>query len=596
MNFILELLISEENNLTKNYVIENHFKLPIELLDDKIELSDNIKNDLELIEFKNQNDLSNNKYKDNLYDSLLEPKNKIEKCLSNKWGNYYTNNKRFLDETQELLKNFKNNVVFEDDKKKIDETYDNCEEIIFDNGFIEKYQYIDLPYFKKYNNNEMCMQMISIFNLANPVLSIMAPILLLLMPYFIIKLQGHSCSLEMYLKHLKEVFSNHILGQFFNDFYEAPLSTKIYLLISIIFYVFQLYNNIISCGKFYKNIKYIHDKLFIIRDYINNSINNFNNLLKYTEPLLEYNKFNECLKTNLVHLNNYLNILNKLKDYKISLSKLFELGYMMKSFYKLHNDNDLINSLYFSFGCNGYIENILNIQKHIREKNISYCKFIDNNKKTNFKNAYYSQLLIDSSNNIVKNSYKLKNNLILTGPNAAGKTTLLKSAIYNIILCQQIGCGFFDKGEIKIYDYIHCYINIPDTSNRDSLFQAEARRCKEIISTIEENKDKNHFCVFDELYSGTNPEEAISSAAALLNHLNSKSNVNYILTTHYYKLCNMLNKEVSKNYHMEIIKDKNNEDFKFSYKIKKGISKIKGGLKVLKDLNYPEEIIDKIKK
>ena len=58
----------------------------------------------------------------------------------------------------------------------------------------------------------------------------------------------------------------------------------------------------------------------------------------------------------------------------------------------------------------------------------------------------------------------------------------------------------------------------------------------------------------------------------------------------------MLNKEVSKNYHMEIIKDKNNEDFKFSYKIKKGISKIKGGLKVLKDLNYPEEIIDKIKK
>ena len=166
----------------------------------------------------------------------------------------------------------------------------------------------------------MCMQMISIFNLANPVLSIMAPILLLLMPYFIIKLQGHSCSLEMYLKHLKEVFSNHILGQFFNDFYEAPLSTKIYLLISIIFYVFQLYNNIISCGKFYKNIKYIHDKLFIIRDYINNSINNFNNLLKFTEPLLEYNKFNECLKTNLVHLNNYLNILNKIKDYKISLS------------------------------------------------------------------------------------------------------------------------------------------------------------------------------------------------------------------------------------------------------------------------------------
>ena len=44
------------------------------------------------------------------------------------------------------------------------------------------------------------------------------------------------------------------------------------------------------------------------------------------------------------------------------------------------------------------------------------------------------------------------------------------------------------------------------------------------------------------------------------------------------------------------IKNKNNDDFKFTYKIKKGISKIKGGLKVLKDLEYPETIIDKLLK
>ena len=35
-----------------------------------------------------------------------------------------------------------------------------------------------------------------------------------------------------------------------------------------------------------------------------------------------------------------------------------------------------------------------------------------------------------------------------------------------------------------MYDKIHCYLNIPDTSNRDSLFQAEARRCKEIIDAL----------------------------------------------------------------------------------------------------------------
>ena len=44
------------------------------------------------------------------------------------------------------------------------------------------------------------------------------------------------------------------------------------------------------------------------------------------------------------------------------------------------------------------------------------------------------------------------------------------------------------------------------------------------------------------------------------------------------------------NYHMKI--EVNEEDFKYTYKMAKGISTIKGGVKVLKDLDYPQEIID----
>ena len=43
---------------------------------------------------------------------------------------------------------------------------------------------------------------------------------------------------------------------------------------------------------------------------------------------------------------------------------------------------------------------------------------------------------------------------------------------------------------------------------------------------------------------------------------------------------------------MEI--SKTEKDFEFTYKIKKGISKTKGGIKVLKDLNYPEHILKNI--
>jgi DNA mismatch repair ATPase MutS len=170
---------------------------------------------------------------------------------------------------------------------------------------------------------------------------------------------------------------------------------------------------------------------------------------------------------------------------------------------------------------------------------------------------------------------------------------LLKTTIFNIIISQQIGYGFYQKANIVPYDLIHCYINIPDTSARDSLFQAEAKRCKDILSKIELNtfSKLRHFCVFDELYSGTNPYEAISSAHAYLKYLNKYDNVNFVLTTHFLELCRRLEKEQKiHNYHMKI--ENINDDFKYTYKLEKGISYIKGGIKVLRDLEYPLEIIN----
>ena len=56
------------------------------------------------------------------------------------------------------------------------------------------------------------------------------------------------------------------------------------------------------------------------------------------------------------------------------------------------------------------------------------------------------------------------------------KQLYLKTSLFNIILSQQIGCGFYKSAKINPYNYIHCYLNIPDTSGRDSLFQAEAQK------------------------------------------------------------------------------------------------------------------------
>ena len=138
-------------------------------------------------------------------------------------------------------------------------------------------------------------------------------------------------------------------------------------------------------------------------------------------------------------------------------------------------------------------------------------------------------------------------------------------------------------------------MNISDSCSRDSLFQSEVRRCKEILDLINLNPDDRHFCVFDELYSGTNPYEAISSAYSYLNHIVKNKKVKFVLTTHYLKMCKLFRKHKKiKNYKMDTKIDDNDKPI-YSYKIIKGYSNIKGGISVLKDLKYPDTIINSAK-
>jgi hypothetical protein len=677
---------------------ETSFKLPICYLEDsdKREINTNILNDLELLEAKNDDCVP-------MYETIFKPESTFSKRYVALWSRYYTTNVDFLKESQTFYQSYvnqygcklseplrmilddKNNYTYKPYKTGDDtgssataksgviifphDVYNTIDklwiDIAGDKNFKQRFSYIDLPMLDSLNKSPVVMQLMSVYNLTSPVISLLSPLILLFIPFFLLKIQKSQVSLSTYVTSLKTILSSHPIGKVFSllDFSSMPWDKRIYVLMSVFFYFIQVYQNVMSCYRFYKNMILIHKNIFILNDYFRYTIRNMKHVIQMSHSLITYREFTNDLKAKVQHLEKLCGMFSKIKPFAVNFKKFTEIGQLMKLNYEIFVDHDIKSCVDYSFGFNGFYENVDHIKQMIDSSRINPCVFIggsededkdedkdkdedqvveadelpereneekgENGEKENKikkskkntsnisktstksdkssrsksstssstlkKHTSFKQLYYPPYETPIKNDVVINKKIIITGPNAAGKTTIIKSTLMNIILSQQIGYGFYDSANIKPYDYLHSYLNIPDTSGRDSLFQAESRRCKEILDSLEKENDKRHFCIFDELYSGTNPYEAVASAYGYIDYLSSMKNVDLMLTTHYISLCNNLktNKKI-KNYKMKVDVE---EDYnvKYLYKLERGISKIKGGIKVLYDLEYPKAIIENTK-
>lgn len=564
--------------------INDHFKIPIYYNDNKAELNKNIVKDLELIETV---DPSCNP----IYNFCFDNDNDVSKKLNQQICSFYTTDIQFLKDSQQLLKDYKPlEVKYTDYSKNYKNIIDIWNELKIDAGFKERYYYVEWEMLDFLNRSQSFLQFMSIYNLLSPVISLLIPIIILIIPFLIIKMKGHQITISEYIEVLKFVASQNAIGKLFVvNFGEITSQEKLYIFISAAFYLFSIYQNFMVCVRFNNNMKVIHNHFNEIRIYINHTINSIENYLEYSKNLATYNKFNSRVIENLNTLQLMREKIKTISDYNIfNISKIKEIGYVFKCFYELHTDKIYDDAVMYSLGFNAYMDCLKGLQQNIVERKINFALFIEKPKNTVLENSYYATL---KNSNPIKNTVKFKKNIIITGPNASGKTTVLKSTLINILFSQQFGCGFYDSANIKPFSHIHCYLNIPDTSGRDSLFQAEARRCKEILDAINGSPEETHLCAFDELYSGTNPEEAQQSATSFMKYITKYKNVSCLLTTHFIKVCKKLDKSKSIiNYKM--LTEKVNNDLIYKYILTEGISDIKGGLIVLKQMNYPKEIID----
>jgi DNA mismatch repair protein MutS len=179
--------------------------------------------------------------------------------------------------------------------------------------------------------------------------------------------------------------------------------------------------------------------------------------------------------------------------------------------------------------------------------------------------------------NPVKNSLTASRNIILlTGPNMSGKSTLLKA----VSLCVYLGhIGLAvpaSKATMPYFTTISVAINLTDSIvSGYSHFMSEIITLKNVLA--EAAGGAKCFAVFDELFRGTNIEDALEISTATIRGLVKFTNSLFLISTHLHQLKDM---EVIKNREVTtcfIECELNNNIPAFTYQLKDGWSDLKLG-------------------
>jgi len=604
-----------ENNVSNDNT-ETIFKLPIEYLEKKHTIPQSVITDLELIEGSQVAsdivDISSVvTVTPSMYFYLLNPgvTEEFSQKMLPKWSKYITSDLEFLKNTQYILKteNLRgvdiSSTVIATQNTDVANIWKETKESV-SSRFLEKYSYMDWKPLEFLNSSETFLNIVGLYNIISPVLSLLLPVILLITPFFLLRIRGIPIKFDLYIEILKDIAKHNMIGKtlsIFSNKGSISIDKIIYIAVSVFFYVMQTYQNTVCCIRFYNNTKKIRDYLRTMREFSERQIAQMKHFISNVceaGSCISYSGFCEETKKHIDVLTRFHAELSNMEK----SSSIWMIGKMMRCFYLLHKDIDYEKSLYYAIGFEGYILNLEGIRRNLSNNiihfgNVSSAETTNTDKKrrSHITRQYYPPLIACDDIVPIKNTVILDKSMIITGPNASGKTTAIKTVLLNIIFTQQIGAGFYDKCNIIPYTHLHSYLNIPDTSNRDSLFQAEARRCKEIITNVSENGEENgsrHFAIFDELFSGTNAKESIKTGQSFLKYLEQRKHVNFVMTTHFTEICKNLKQNSTIKMIQMDTKSKENGEFEYTYKMKNGISNVLGAVKVLKEMDYPIEILN----
>lgn len=197
----------------------------------------------------------------------------------------------------------------------------------------------------------------------------------------------------------------------------------------------------------------------------------------------------------------------------------------------------------------------------------------------------YHPLLV----NPVKNSIQITRGVLLTGSNASGKSTFLRSVAIGAVLAQTIHtcpAACYEAPAFRIYSSMSLK---DDLLSGDSYYMAEIKSIKRILDQIRQAREENvHvLCFVDEVLRGTNTVERIAASTQIM-RMFAAEYVICFAATHDVELTRLLSDRYD-NYHFEEKID--GEDIYFPYRLMEGPAASRNAIALLKVLGYDDKII-----
>ena len=193
----------------------------------------------------------------------------------------------------------------------------------------------------------------------------------------------------------------------------------------------------------------------------------------------------------------------------------------------------------------------------------------------------YHPLLSDP----IKNDVMVKRSVLITGSNASGKSTFLKTVAVNAILAQSIHTVCANS---YIADYFRVFSSITLKDNifeGDSYYMTEIKSIKRILDAAEED-GAPVLAFVDEVLRGTNTTERIAASGIILQQL-ARSSGFCFAATHDLELTEILKNHYDNVHFEETIKD---GDIVFPYRLQMGPAVTRNAIALLKIMGYDNAI------